>query len=137
MPVVKFTKEKIEITVPEGANLRNEAKKAGVNLNQAIAGVYDPIDRAVATLNRVINCKGMGMCGTCRVNIVKGIENTNNLTRMEYLRFKTPILPDPLPALAYVGNEATMRLACCTTVHGDIEVESGPAINLFGENFFS
>jgi hypothetical protein len=29
------------------------------------------------------------------------------------------------------------RLACCTTVHGDIEVESGPEINLFGENFFS
>ena len=30
-----------------------------------------------------------------------------------------------------------MRLACCTTVHGDIEVESGPPVNLFGENFFS
>ena len=31
----------------------------------------------------------------------------------------------------------TMRLACCTTVNGDIEVETGPEINLFGENFFS
>jgi hypothetical protein len=30
-----------------------------------------------------------------------------------------------------------MRLACCTTVHGDITVESGPELNLFGENFFS
>ena len=45
-------------------------------------------------------------------------------------------MPDPIPPLAYVGHEDTMRLACCTTVHGDIEVETGPEINLFGENFF-
>jgi ferredoxin len=137
MPVVKFIKEKIEITVPEGANLRKEAIKAGINLNQAVTGVTDPIDRAVAAANRFLNCKGMGLCGTCRVNIKKGMENTNKLTTQEYMRFKTPFLPDPLPAMAYVGNEETMRLACCTTVHGDIEVESGPRVNLFGENFFS
>ena len=41
------------------------------------------------------------------------------------------------PPLAYVGHEDTMRLACCTTVHGDIEVETGPEVSLFGENFFS
>jgi hypothetical protein len=30
-----------------------------------------------------------------------------------------------------------MRLACMTKVLGDIEVETGPELDLFGENFFS
>ena len=42
-----------------------------------------------------------------------------------------------MAALAYIGNEETMRLACQTSVNGDIEVETGPEINLFGDNFFS
>src|SRR5687768_7887463 len=127
MPVVKFIKEKIEITVPEGANLRTEAVKAGINLNKAITGVTDGIDNFVASINKYVNCSTLscglisGSCGTCRVNIVKGMENTNKLTTKEWIRFKTPIIPDPLPALAYVGNEDKMRLACCTKVYGDIE----------------
>jgi hypothetical protein len=39
--------------------------------------------------------------------------------------------------MAYIGNEDTMRLACRTKVLGDIEVQTGPQLNLFGENFFS
>jgi 2Fe-2S ferredoxin len=132
MPVIKFIKEKKEITVPAGANLRNEAIKAGINLNQGVNGLG-------ASLNRFINCGGKGACGTCRIHVRKGMEHTNPLSLMETIRFKTPALafPDPLPNLAYIGNEATMRLACCTVVNGDIEVESGPEVNLFGENFFS
>jgi hypothetical protein len=30
-----------------------------------------------------------------------------------------------------------MRLSCQVRVQGDIEVETGPALDLFGENFFS
>jgi hypothetical protein len=143
MPVVKFIKEKIELTMPEGANLRTEAVKAGINLNKGLCGVTDGIDNFVCSITKYVNCSNLsfglisGSCGTCRVKIVKGIENCNKLTTKEWVRFKTPLIPDPLPALAYVGNEDTMRLACCTTVHGDIEVESGPPVNLFGENFFS
>ena len=62
------------------------------------------------------------------------------MTQREWLKFKTPIsvpIPDPIPCLAYVGNEETMRLACMTKVFGDIEVESSPNVNLFGDNFFS
>jgi ferredoxin len=133
MPLVKFIKEKKEIEVPVGANLRNEAIKAGINLNQGLNGIG-------ASVNRIINCKGMGMCGTCRVLIKEGVENTNKVTLQEWIKFKTPVptpFPDPIPMLAYVGHEDEMRLACCTTVHGDITVESGPEVNLFGENFFS
>jgi len=136
MPIVKFVKEKKEIEVPEGANLRTEALKAGIPTN---VGFVNGIGRWANS--SFANCHGMGLCGTCRVLITKGIENTNKLTLREYLKFKTVVptglVPDPIPPLAYVGHEETMRLACCTTVHGDIEVETGPEINLFGENFFS
>lgn len=130
MPIVKFVKEKKEIEVPDGANLRNEAIKAGINLNQGINGIGQ-------TLNKYVNCFGMGMCGTCRVLVTKGMDNTNKMTFSEKTKFKMVLTPDPVPALAFVGHEDTMRLACCTTVHGDIEVESGPELNLFGDNFFS
>ena len=117
MPIVKFVKEKKEIEVPDGANLRNEAIKAGINLNQGLNGIGQ-------TLNKYVNCFGMGMCGTCRVLVTKGMDNTNKMTFSEKTKFKMVLTPDPVPALAFVGHEDTMRLACCTTVHGDIEVES-------------
>lgn len=137
MPVIKFVKEKKEIEVPDGANLRAEAIKAGVNVHQGINGFG-------AGLNKVVNCHGLGQCGTCRVQITGGIENASKMGMLEKTRFRvpvpTPITPgglDPLPCLAFVGNEETMRLSCQVTVHGDIEVETGPEIDLFGENFFS
>jgi len=55
---------------------------------------------------------------------------------MERFRFHNP-LPDPIPCLSFIGNEDTLRLSCCVRVNGDIEVETGPALDLFGENFFS
>ena len=131
MPTVKFIKEKKEIEVPEGANLRTEALKAGVYLN---AGFVNNFGR---TANKFLNCHGLGLCGTCRVLITKGMENTNALTQREKAKFKYLPLPDPLPCFAYIGHEDTMRLACTTRVYGDIEVESAPEMNLFGENFFS
>ena len=129
MPVVKFVKENKEIEVQDGENLRRAAMNADVNLYQGING-------ALAGINKVVNCHGWGTCGTCRVNIVKGMQNTNDMSAFEKAKFRIP-LPDPLAPLAFIGNEESMRLACKTTVHGDIEVETGPEFNLFGENFFS
>jgi ferredoxin len=133
MPIIKFVNEKKEIEVPAGANLRTEAARAGINLNQGLNGIG-------ASINKYMNCKGMGMCGTCRVLVTKGMENTNPMTKREWVKFKTPIptpVPDPVPPLAFLGHENEMRLACMTRVNGDIEVVSGPEVNLFGENFFS
>lgn len=136
MPIVKFVKEKKEIEVPDGADLRAEAVKAGINLNQGVNGFG-------SSINKYVNCNAMslgflhGQCGTCRVLITKGMENTNKMTFWERMKFKAVLTPDPVPALAFVGHEETMRLACCTKVHGDIEVETGPELNLFGDNFFS
>lgn len=130
MPVIKFIKEKKEIEVPAGANLRKEALKAGVNPHSLINGWGAAISKAL------INCHGLAQCGTCRVNIVKGMEHTSPMGTLEKIRFHNPI-PDPLPSLAYIGHQDTLRLACQTLVHGDIEVETAPAMDLFGENFFS
>ena len=129
MPIVKFIKEKKEIEVPTGANLRKEAIKAGINVHQGFNGFG-------ASINKVLNCHGFGQCGTCRVKILKGMDSTSPMGTIEKIRFKVPF-PDPLPSLAYLGNQDTMRLACQTLVMGDMEVETGPELNLFGENFFS
>ncbi len=129
MPVVKFVKENKEIEVPVGANLRQAAMNAGINVHQGLNGFG-------AKLNKVFNCHGLAQCGTCRVKITKGMDNTSPLSLLEKIRFYNP-LPDPIPCLAYIGNEETMRLSCCVKVEGDIEVETGPELDLFGENFFS
>ena len=58
MPKVTFVNEKQEIEVPAGANLRQEARKAGVQLYK---GPF-----------RLLNCHGLGLCGTCLVLVKKG-----------------------------------------------------------------
>ena len=115
MPTITFTSEKKEIQVPAGANLRTEALRAGVQLYPGV--------------HKVLNCHGLGQCGSCRVLITKGMENASRKGLMESARLAV--------SLAYIGNEQTMRLACQTRVNGDITVETKPALDLFGENFFS
>ena len=132
MPTVKFVKENKEVEVSAGTTIRQAAQQAGINTNQGVNGIGESV-------NKYINCHGLGMCGTCRVNVVSGMANTNPMTMRERMKFKSPvpIPPDPIPSMAFIGNEETMRLACVTKVQGDIEVETGPELNLFGENFFS
>lgn len=120
MAIIKFVNEKREIEVPDGANLRDEAIKAGINLYPHV--------------HQLLNCHGWAVCGSCRVQVTKGMENTKPMGAIERCRFRC--VPDHVP-LAYLGNEETMRLACQTEVLGNIEVETQPPLNLFGENFFS
>jgi ferredoxin len=114
MPKVVFVSEKKEIEVPVGANLRVEARKAGVE-------VYRGIDR-------FLNCWGHGLCGTCRVLVKKGMENLSPKGRLE--RFKLATM------LSAIGHEDEMRLSCQVQVMGDCSVETRPALNLSGENFW-
>jgi ferredoxin len=115
MPTITFTSEKKEIQVPVGANLRTEALRAGVQLYPGV--------------HKILNCHGLGQCGSCRVLITKGMENTSRRGLLESARMAV--------SLAYIGNEGKMRLACQTKVNGDITVETKPPLNLYGENFFS
>lgn len=114
MPKVKFIKEKKEIEVPEGANLRAEAVKAGI---QVYPGV-----------NKYLNCLGHGTCGTCKVLVKKGIENTGPKTFLEKITL--------FRMFSTIGHENELRLSCQCTVRGDVEVETQPALNWHGENFW-
>lgn len=115
MPTITFANEKKEIQVPDGANLRRETLQAGVALYPGI--------------HKVANCHGLGTCGSCRVLVTKGMENTSSMGVFEKARLGV--------SLAYIGNEETMRLSCQTRVHGDITVTTCPPANLYGDNFFS
>jgi ferredoxin len=115
MPIVNFVNEKKQLQVPDGANLRQEAMKAGIE-------VYPHV-------HKILHCPGWAQCGSCRVLITKGQDHASPMGLMEKARLKL--------SLAYIGNEETMRLSCQTAVHGDMDVVTQPPLNLFGENFFS
>jgi ferredoxin len=114
MPKVTFVKEKQEIEVAAGSNLREEARKAGI---QVYPGV-----------NKYLNCMGFGTCGTCRVLVKKGMESLSPKTFMEKVTL--------LRMLSTIGHEDEMRLSCQCQVNGDVTVETQPPMNLSGENFW-
>jgi ferredoxin len=118
MPSVKFVNEKKTIEVPEGANLRREALKAGVELYPGI--------------HSILNCHGLRQCASCRVLIKKGQTNVSRQGIFEKLRLMT----GPITYFARIGNEDSLRLACATKVLGDIEVETKPSINWHGDRFW-
>jgi ferredoxin len=118
MPSVKFINEKKTIEVPEGANLRKEALKAGVELYPGV--------------HRYLNCRGLRQCASCRVMIKKGKQNVSRPGLIERLR----LLAGPITYFARIGHEDDLRLACATKVLGDIEVETQPAVNWHGDRFW-
>lgn len=119
MPTVTFVKEKKTVEVAQGANLRREAIRAGIQL--------------YPTPHNYVNCMGLGLCTSCRVNVKKGLENCSTQGVFE----KVSMTMHPLTFFARLGNEKTLRLACQMRVNGDIEVETQPAMNWHGENFWS
>lgn len=118
MPTITFIKEKKTVEVPEGANLRKEALKAGVDVYPS------PF--------KVFNCHGLGQCTKCSMHIKKGSENVSKQSWFE----KLSIFKDPLALFARLGHEKEMRLACRTKVYGDVEVETTPGFNWHGEKFW-
>ena len=108
MPKVVFVKEKKEIEVPVGANLREEARKAGIEVYQG--------------LSRYLNCFGHGTCGTCRVLVKKGMENLSPKGRSSASRIArmlathrprardAPVLPAPRAGRLHRRNPADAEL---------------------------
>jgi ferredoxin len=114
MPKITLVNEKREIEVPAGCNLREELRKAGVE-------VY-------VGLTRYLNCFGHGTCGTCKVLVKKGMENLSGKRLLEKLTLAR--------MMSAIGFENEMRLSCQCTVNGDCTVETRPGLNLSGENFW-
>jgi len=119
MPQVKFVNEKQTVDVPEGANLRREARKAGVNL------YWGP--------HQLMNCRGMGMCGSCHVEVTKGEENLKKPGLWERLCMS---LHPALFLAKQTEKKEHLRLACQAKVMGDCEVKTQPDVNLNGEKFW-
>ncbi len=146
MPKVVFVKEKREIVVPEGAVLRDEALKAGIQVN------YFPLELGNGLLGRYLNCHGLGLCGTCKVLVKKGMENLTpkGMSTQEANEHRDNVekgLEQPGPKglrerftlghmLSALGHEDEMRLSCQVAVHGDCSIEIHPAFNWEGENFW-
>jgi ferredoxin len=147
MPKVVIANEKREIEVPEGTNLRVALREAGV-----------PVYRG---MHRLLNCHGLGLCGTCYVIVKKGMENlaSSGMTKEEWQKRQEAVkkegasaaprtrrerftlgvgLLNPLPwvQLASLGHEDEMRLSCQVLVYGDCTIETRPAFNWSGENFW-
>jgi ferredoxin len=95
---IRFVKESKDVVAAEGANLRLKALEAQIDIYKLVA--------------KVMNCGGVGQCGTCVVEIVAGSEHLSERTAAEerHLRKK----PE------------TYRLACQTKVMGDVSVKTKP-----------
>lgn len=63
--------------------------------------------------SKLINCRGLGTCGTCAVRVVGAVAPEEKSSK-EKLRLNFP--PHSFPANQY------LRLACQVTVEGDLEV---------------
>lgn len=118
MPKVTIVNEKKDIEVPVGANLRQEVRKQGVELYPWHA--------------RLLNCRGLGLCGTCLVYVKSGMENLSPKSTMEKINFAV----HPMTMLAVLGHEDEARLACQVQVNGDCAIEAQPEFNWSGENFW-
>ena len=97
MPKLYFSREFKEIEVPEGHDLRKLAAEHGIDL--------------YAGLDKLLNCRGRGLCGTCKVRVKP----------QSAVSEKTPAEVAKLPA-----TDDTVRLACQTFAFGDCEVQTFP-----------
>ena len=118
MPKVTIVNQKKEVEVPAGSNLRVELRKADVP-------VY-------AGVNKYLNCRGLGFCGTCKVYVKEGMENISPKSFIE----KVNLNFHPHTAFAAIGHEDEIRLACQMKINGDCKIETTPEFNFSGENFW-
>lgn len=97
MPLVTFVKQDLTIEVPRGANLR-------------MVALENKVDLYVFPAN-LINCRGRGLCGTCRV----WVDDPRALS------------PRTLADERKLGWEGkNYRLACQSQVLGNVSVVTNP-----------
>ena len=98
--MVYFEREGKTVSVNAGWNLRRLARANGV-----------PVYRGLA---RIFNCRGQGLCGTCKVEVFSREPGAlNPRTAMEEKKLKGFSNPN-------------LRLSCQVKVHGNILVKTQP-----------
>lgn len=100
MALVYFEREGKTVKANSGWNLRRLAKANGIQ-------VYHGIDK-------LINCRGQGLCGTCKMEVTAAEPYAvNPRTAMEERKLKDFTNPK-------------LRLSCQVKVHGNISVKTQP-----------
>ena len=97
MPVVHFVKQQRAVQCPAGANLRRVALDNGIDLY-----VFP---------NNILNCRGNGLCGTCRV-------------RVDNARALSPRTPSDQRKCGWEGEH--YRLSCQCRILADVTVITNP-----------
>lgn len=99
MADIKFIHEDKEVVAADNANLREKALENRIDI--------------YTFKGKMMNCGGYGQCGTCIVEITKGMENLSERTEVEKRKLRKR--PD------------TYRLSCQTLVRGgSVEVITKP-----------
>jgi ferredoxin len=109
MPVITLINEGKTIEVAEGSNLRKVLLKNGVN--------------PYVGKDKLLNCLGNGLCGTCRVEVVDG-KGAPPMTAME-----EAALPGLIPLYARAVPKNT-RLACRIDVTKDVSIKTYPQVSV-------
>ena len=92
MPKITFEKERVQVLVPMHANLREVAVANNIPIYTGF--------------HKVVNCKGNGRCGTCRVEI------------------QGPTKPRNAVEEAKLKDAPNLRLACQIDIQGDLTVKT-------------
>lgn len=108
MPVITFVREGKKLDVPDGANLRRVALKAGIS-------VYRGKDV-------VLNCRGNMLCGTCRVEVLEGKSTSPRSSLEEFILRGRFLIARKIPD--------TLRLSCRVAVNGDVSVRTHPEVEI-------
>ena len=101
MATVEFLNAGKKISCGQYANLRKVALLNGVEVYKGI--------------NQIANCRGNGLCGTCVMEIVEGLENLSPKTLREHFKLK--------------GKPTSYRLSCQCQVLGDVVCITAPALD--------
>ena len=109
MPVITLVNEGKTIEVEEGANLRKQLLKNGVN--------------PYVGKDKLLNCLGHGLCGTCRVEIVDG----KGAAPMSALEESALLGLAPFYARAVPKHT---RLACRINVSKDMSIKTYPKVSI-------
>lgn len=101
MPKVLVQDEALEVELEKNENLR-------LGLRRQKISVYDGI------ITGSLNCRGKGLCGTCRVIVIDGRDNLSVPSERETSKLKEK------------GIAAGLRLSCQALVTGDIQIHCHP-----------
>ena len=101
MPIVEFLNAGRKIACGQYANLRKVALLHAV-----------PVYKGLHELD---NCRGNGLCGTCVVEVVEGLDQLSPRNRREKLKLS--------------GQPDNRRLSCQCQVMGDVICITAPALD--------